>query len=96
VTRYVKGHPRLEWIKAPGRRNEALDCAVYALAGAHRMNMDRWKDGDWNKWAGRVENRDLFDAPVEVAEDKPQEPATPVESKSATPRRKRRHVGRIN
>ena len=32
ATRYVKGHPRLEWVKPPGKRNEALDCAVYALA----------------------------------------------------------------
>lgn len=62
VTRYVKGHPRLEWVKPPGRRNEALDCAVYALAAAHYLHIDRWREGDWAKWQGRVESRDLFDA----------------------------------
>jgi phage terminase large subunit GpA-like protein len=65
VTRYVKGHPRLEWVKPAGRRNEALDCAVYALAGAHLLHIDRWREGDWQKWHSRVEARDLFDAPAE-------------------------------
>jgi phage terminase large subunit GpA-like protein len=49
VTRYVKGRPRLEWILPPGRRNEGLDCAVYALAAAHWIGIDRWKDGDWER-----------------------------------------------
>jgi phage terminase large subunit GpA-like protein len=74
VTRYVKGHPRLEWVKPAGRRNEALDCAVYALAAAHYMHIDRWREGDWTKWAGRVEVRDLFD---QAAEPAPSTPAPP-------------------
>jgi phage terminase large subunit GpA-like protein len=61
VTKYVKGRPRLEWVKPNGRRNEALDCAVYALAGAHFAGIDRWKEGDWLKWQNRVEERSLFD-----------------------------------
>jgi len=65
----VKGHPRLEWVKPPGKRNEALDCAVYALAGAHMLHMDRWRDGDWQKWQGRVETRDLFDVAAEPASE---------------------------
>lgn len=71
VTRYVKGHPRLEWVKPAGRRNEALDCAVYALAAAHYMHIDRWREGDWAKWAGRVEVRDLFDQAAEPAPSTP-------------------------
>lgn len=55
VTRYVKGHPKLEWIKPAGRRNEALDCAVYALAAAHFLQMDRWRESDWSQWQARVE-----------------------------------------
>jgi phage terminase large subunit GpA-like protein len=98
VTRYVKGHPRLEWIKPPGRRNEALDCAVYALAGAHMMHIDRWKEGDWQKWAHRVEARDLFDAPP-LPEDKAAEdiPTTPTQSDQKprrTMQRRRRGVFR--
>jgi phage terminase large subunit GpA-like protein len=63
VTRYVKGRPRLEWVKPAGRRNEALDCAVYALAAAHFAGIDRWREGDWRKWQARVEDRSLFDEP---------------------------------
>ena len=74
VTRYVKGHPRLEWVKPPGRRNEALDCAVYALAGAHKVGIDRWKEGDWAKWEARVQARDLFDAPATPDATKATEP----------------------
>jgi phage terminase large subunit GpA-like protein len=54
VTRYIKGHAKLEWIKPPGKRNEALDGAVYALAAAHYVGIDRWKEGDWAKWEARV------------------------------------------
>jgi hypothetical protein len=34
VTRIVKGFPRGSWEKERGRRNEALDCRVYARAAA--------------------------------------------------------------
>lgn len=54
VTRYIKGRARLEWVKPASKRNEALDCAVYALAGAHWLGMDRWREGDWRKWEKRV------------------------------------------
>jgi phage terminase large subunit GpA-like protein len=78
VSRYVKGRQRLEWVKPAGRRNEALDCAVYALAAAHWAGMDRWRETEWAKWASRVETRDLFDqAPAERPDD--QAPA-PVEA----------------
>lgn len=63
VTRYIKGHAKLGWVKPPGKRNEGLDCAVYALAGAHYVGIDRWKEGDWAKWQTLVESRDLFDQP---------------------------------
>jgi phage terminase large subunit GpA-like protein len=35
VTRYNKGFPVRKWEKPSGRRNEALDCRVYALAALH-------------------------------------------------------------
>lgn len=73
VTRYVKGHPRLEWIKPAGKRNEALDCAVYALAAAHRMQMPRWREGDWQRWQERVQPAvaDLFDQPAPPPDQPP-------------------------
>lgn len=106
VTRYIKGHPRLEWVKPAGRRNEALDCAVYALASAHKLGMDRWREPDWARWAARVEVRDLFDAPAATGDDpqsQPQPPAPAAEPAPAattphrTPpaRRRLRQVGRL-
>ncbi|MFY9589548.1 phage terminase large subunit family protein [Rickettsia endosymbiont of Halotydeus destructor] len=38
VTRYNKGFPVRKWEKPSGRRNEALDCRVYALAALHILN----------------------------------------------------------
>ena len=38
ITRYYKGRPRIEWILPPGRRNEALDCRVYNMAGIEVLN----------------------------------------------------------
>lgn len=80
VTRYVKGRARLEWVKPNGKRNEALDCAVYALAAAYYVGIDRWKEGDWLKWHGRVAERDLFDALPTDSEsaDEDAEPAPAV------------------
>ena len=51
VQRPIKrtGRMRLEWVLPPGKRNEGLDCAVYALAAAHWAGVDRWKDGDWQR-----------------------------------------------
>jgi phage terminase large subunit GpA-like protein len=40
VTRYHKGFPVRKWEKPAGRRNEALDCRVYALAALHILNPD--------------------------------------------------------
>jgi phage terminase large subunit GpA-like protein len=37
VTRYTKGFPKREWVKAR-RRNEALDCRVYAFASLVALN----------------------------------------------------------
>jgi len=74
VTRYIKGHAKLEWVKPAGKRNEALDCAVYALAAAHWVGIDRWKEGDWRKWQARVEVVDLVDA-MQAPAPKPAAPA---------------------
>ena len=40
VTRYHKGYPVRRWEKPKGRRNEALDCRVYALAALYIINPD--------------------------------------------------------
>lgn len=78
VTRYLKGHARLEWVKPNGKRNEALDGAVYALAAAHYRGIDRWKEGEWAKWESRVQAPDLFEGSA-------QQPAAPSEPDQAAP-----------
>jgi phage terminase large subunit GpA-like protein len=41
VTRYKEGRPYRVWVLPGGKRNEALDCRVYALAA--RMSLDPGK-----------------------------------------------------
>ena len=38
ISRHVHGIPKLEWSLPPGKRNEALDCKVYALAALQILN----------------------------------------------------------
>jgi phage terminase large subunit GpA-like protein len=89
VTRYLKGRPRLEWVKPAGRRNEALDCAVYALAGAHYAGIERWRDAEWARWESRVQSRDLFDGDGQAAGAPAASaaPAVPREETDAQPPR---------
>jgi phage terminase large subunit GpA-like protein len=49
VTRIVKGFPRGSWEKEPGRRNEALDCRVYARAAAAIYGLDRFDQRHWRR-----------------------------------------------
>ncbi|MEX8520064.1 MAG: phage terminase large subunit family protein [Leptothrix sp. (in: b-proteobacteria)] len=61
ATRYVKGRPKLEWLKAAGRRNEALDCYVYALAAAYMLGMQRFRPMDWQRLRASVQQRSLLE-----------------------------------
>nr|BDD46851.1 terminase [bacterium] len=38
ITKFTNGHPQRVWIKPKGRRNEVLDCRVYALTALHILN----------------------------------------------------------
>ena len=49
MTRIVKGFPRGSWEKEPGRRNEALDCRVYARAAAAIYGLDRFEERHWRR-----------------------------------------------
>jgi phage terminase large subunit GpA-like protein len=49
ITRIVKGFPRSSWEKDPGRRNEALDCRVYARAAAAIYGLDRFEERHWRR-----------------------------------------------
>jgi len=63
LRRFVKGHPRTEWIKAKADRNEALDLMVYSLALAHYLGLHRYREGDWRRLRDQVAppSRDLFE-----------------------------------
>lgn len=77
VTRYVKGQPKFEWVRPPGKRNEGLDCAVYALAAAHWVGIDRWRPGDWTR-------RELAVRPALKAEEPGKKPEHLVQAGTTT------------
>lgn len=66
ATRYVKGHAKLEWFKPAGKRNEALDCAVYAYAVACYLGIQSMREPAWAQREERIAPRspDLFSAPA--------------------------------
>ena len=49
VIRIHKGFPRASWEKDPARQNEALDCRVYARAGAAIYGIDRFQERQWKR-----------------------------------------------
>lgn len=74
VPRYFKGRPRLEWVKPASKRNEALDCAVYAEAAAHYVGVPRFREPDWQRLEYRLRQASL------IAQDEPLQ----LDSKGAT------------
>jgi phage terminase large subunit GpA-like protein len=95
ATRYHKGHPRIEWVKPSHRRNEVLDCTVYALAAAYQLGMPRWRDRDWDALEEHAQPRvaDLFGAtPKPHAQPIPEKKEVPpaVIQNAQTVRRPRR------
>jgi len=93
VTKYIKGHARMEWVKPNGRRNEALDCAVYAYAAAIWVGIERWTEVQWAKIEEKIAPavRDLFAAAPPVA-DSPQPTAPSVKPTPAASRQNRRPI----
>ena len=49
VIRIRKGFPHSSWEKDPARRNEALDCRVYARAAAAIHGLDRFQERHWRR-----------------------------------------------
>ena len=74
ATKYIKGHPKLEWIKPAGKRNEALDCAVYAYAAACYLGIQTLREHGWARREDRYCPRspDLFSHPAPAAAPSPQ------------------------
>lgn len=49
VVKISNGYPKPVWEKDPTRRNEALDCRVYARAGAAIYGLDRFSEKAWQE-----------------------------------------------
>ena len=49
VVRITNGYPKPVWEKDPTRRNEALDCRVYARAAAAIYGLDRMSERGWQE-----------------------------------------------
>ena len=49
VVKISNGYPKPVWEKDPVRRNEALDCRVYARAGAAIYGLDRLSEKAWQE-----------------------------------------------
>ena len=47
TTKFINGHPTRIWVMPKGKRNEALDCRVYARAAAWIAGADRWSEEKW-------------------------------------------------
>lgn len=84
VTKYVKGFPRVEWQLDKGKRNEALDCAVYAYAAAIHLGMNRMRPADWIKYRERLQQNHAPKEPQQTA---------PVAPGPASPHAKRTEPG---
>jgi phage terminase large subunit GpA-like protein len=84
VTRIVKGFPRGSWEKEPGRRNEALDCRVYARAAAAIYGLDRFKERHWQR---------MEEALARTLERDDDEPASPRPLSVRPPARQVIHSG---
>lgn len=75
-TKYVKGFPTRVYILPGGRRNEGLDCRVYAYAALQSLNVR------WGRLKVAESKGQLADAPPEkpkpAEESPPQPPPTPA------------------
>jgi len=102
ITRYHKGHPIQEWVKPSHKRNEVLDCTVYALAAAYHLGMNKFSERDWSRLDEIVQpiTKDLFENNAQIAAEKVKKPAKTggkthkVKKKTAQkPRRKKTNTG---
>ncbi len=50
IIRVHHGYPKAVWEKDPTRRNEALDCRVYARAAASIYGLDRFNEHHWQQF----------------------------------------------
>ena len=57
VVRITNGYPKPVWEKDPTRRNEALDCRVYARAAAAIYGLDRFSEKSWQELEAQIPSK---------------------------------------
>lgn len=66
--RQQNGHVIRAWLKKVGKRNEALDCEVYALHATRAAKIHLMQERDWAALEARLSQVGLFDEPaIELA-----------------------------
>lgn len=83
ITRYVKGHKRIEWVKGKADRNEGLDLLVYNLAMAHYLGLHRNKEAEWSRLRAAVSQGSLFAERVSAAPPEAEADTAELDDKSA-------------
>ena len=58
VIKISNGYPKSVWEKDPLRRNEALDCRVYARAAAAIYGLDRMSERGWQELEALIPSND--------------------------------------
>jgi terminase, large subunit len=78
------------WVKPSGRRNEVLDCTVYAMFCAQQLDLNKFTDRMWQRLEEAVQpaTGDMFSAPLPppVAVVKPEAKPAAVTQPTTTPR----------
>jgi phage terminase large subunit GpA-like protein len=83
----AKAGGKLVWTLKAGRRNEALDCAVYCEHAARALSLHTWNEARWSARESALQAVDLFS--VSAARDVAPEPvpAKPPEAARRAPAR---------
>ncbi len=83
VTRYEKGHPKQVWVLPSGKRNEALDCRVYAMAAKNILNPNYGKLAENSaKKIKKQQTKEKSEANMDSLLEQPKETAKKRMSKS--------------
>ncbi len=88
LTKFLKGHPKREWHKNSGDRNEGLDCRVYALAALKIMNPNLKKLHD------RLVTNEEDETETPTLRSKSEYQEKPPEEKTTPKRQTRRKVSK--
>lgn len=90
VTRIVRGYRHTAWEKLANRRNEVLDCRVYARAAAALLGLDRWDEA---RWLAHAASLGVALSPRPVQDPARPPAASPPSGAAAAPPRSKRRGG---